>query len=75
MKIPKEIKNWLKSHKGHRKPVHADGFFNNYAYSRTSACWGQPQGGFIIGEYKIAICQPSTTAGGIPVMFYDFIKV
>lgn len=75
MKHPKEITDWVNSHKGMRTPVHAPGKYKDYSTGRSSPCWGS-HGGITVGGYKIAVCQPSPQrVGDTPVMFYDYIKL
>lgn len=74
--IPPEVAAWVDSHKGSRVPLYSEGSFDDFAYSKTSACWGQPLGGTHIGLYKIAVCQPSPRRKDDPAAFlFDFIKV
>lgn len=72
---PEIIRNWVQNHKGWRTAVYIEGAFENYANSRSSACWGQPIGGIKVGEYLVAVCQPSPrNKGDIGCFCYDFVK-
>ena len=74
--IPKEVSDWVENHKGSRKPIHSPGYFKKWSVSKTSACWGQPNGGIVVGDYRIAVCQPTPrTEDCIPVLWFDFIKI
>lgn len=47
--------------------------FKDYSTSKSSACWGQPRGGIAVGEYKVAVCQPSPrTKGDAAFFLYDY---
>ncbi len=70
-----DVAAWLESHcPTFRNPIRAKGSFKNYSTSRTSDCWGQPQGGMKIEgtDILIAVCQPSFN-GDIGAYFYDYI--
>ncbi len=72
--IPPEVTAWVESHKGSRVPEYCAGHFQSWSQSKTSACWGQPLGGFKVGDYKVAVCQPTPrTRGGIAPFWFDFI--
>lgn len=72
--LPLAVIDWVNSHKGSRKAAHIKGAFDRYANSLTSDCWGQPKGGFDIGQYKIAVCQPTPKHCEDTAFFYfDYI--
>ncbi len=74
--IPAAVLSWVESHKGHRTPQHTPGAFQEYAQSKTAACWGQPLGGISIPGYKIAVCQPSPQSKGETAwLWYDFEQI
>ena len=71
--IPTEVTDWVNSHKGSRVPLHCAGQFQSWANSKTCSCWGQPAGGTVVGNYKVAVCQPSPRKkGDIAPFWFDF---
>ena len=72
--IPPEVAAWVESHKGSRTPEYVEGKFESWSQSKTSACWGQPLGGIVVGKYRVAVCQPTPRGKGDPAPFwFDFI--
>lgn len=72
-KIPREVLDWVNSHKGMRTARHEPGQFSAYATADCSACWGQPVGGTRVGNYMVAVCQPSPMSQyEAPMFYYDY---
>jgi len=75
-KMPNEVAQWVRAHKGWRTPRHDAGMFESYSTSRASCCWGQPIGGITTGNYKVAACQPSPRkSGDLGAFLFDYIKI
>lgn len=73
MKIPQEVKDWVKTHKGSKSDYHAEGMFQQYRDSKSSMCWGN--NGIETKNYFIATCQPSPSFPSYKAFFYyDFQK-
>ena len=72
MKIPQEVKSWVKTHAGYREPEYSPNCFEIFKNSRSVSCWGN--NGSIVGNYEIAVCQP-TPVGGKGFFFFDFKKI